>query len=112
MERRKELKEEYKLQKTTGGIYQVTNTRNGMYLFNYSPNTAAKQNAFDFAVSTGMCFDNRLRKDWEAFGGGAFRFEVLETINKKKDQTQEQFIADLQALAEMWEGKLDPSKRY
>lgn len=109
---KKEIKEAYKQRKIIGGIYRVTNTRDGMYLFNYSPNIQAKQNAFDFAVSSNMVYDNRLRKDWEALGGVGFKFEVLEILEKKKDQTQEQFIEDLKALAEMWDEKLDPAKRY
>ncbi len=109
---RKELKDAYKQRKITGGIYRVTNARSGMYLFNYAPDIQAKQNAFGFSVSSGVVFDNRLRRDWEAFGGESFRFEVLETLDKKKDQTQEQFVEDLKALAEIWEEKLDRSKRY
>ena len=112
MDRRKELKDEYPQRKVTGGIYKVTNQHNGMYLFNYVPDIRAKQNAFQFAVSSATVFDNRLRKDWEAYGAGDFAFEVLETLDKKKDQTQEQYLADLQALSEIWDEKLDPSKRY
>jgi hypothetical protein len=109
---RKTLKEEYKQNKVIGGIYRVTNTRNGKYLFNYAPNIQAKQNAFEFAASSNTVFDNRLRGDWESLGGGAFSFEVLETLEKKKDQTQEQFITDLEALAQMWNEKLESSTRY
>jgi hypothetical protein len=109
---RKTLKDQYKQHKVTGGIYKVTNTRNGRYLFNYSPNIQAKKNSFDFMVSTGTCFDNRVIKDWETLGGEVFSFEVLETLEKKKDQTQEQFIADLQALAMLWDEKLESSTRY
>jgi hypothetical protein len=109
---KKTLKEQYKQSKVTGGIYRVMNTHNGMYLFNYTPNIQARQNSFEFMVSTGTCFDNRVIKDWEALGSGVFKFEVLETLEKKKDQTQEQFIADLETLAQMWDEKLDPSKRY
>lgn len=109
---KKALKEEFKQKKITGGIYKVTNTRNGMYLVNSSPNLQAKQNSFDFAVSGNMVFDNRLRKDWEALGGTAFTFEVLETLDKKKDQTQEQFYTDLQTLLDIWLEKLDKTKRY
>ncbi len=109
---RKTLKEKYKLEKVIGGVYRVTNIRNGKYLLNYVPNIRAKQNAFDFATSSGTCFDNRLREDWQTFGNGVFKFEVLEILEKKKDQTQEQFIADLVALAQIRNEKLDPLKRY
>jgi hypothetical protein len=109
---RKALKEEYQQKKVTGGIYRVANIKNGMCLVAASPNLAAKQNAFSFAVSTNMVFDNRLRQDWEALGGRAFTFEALETLDKKKDQTQAQFLDDLQALLEIWQEKLDPSRKY
>ena len=88
---RKELKDNYKQRKITGGIYRVTNNRSGLYLFHYAPDIQAKQNAFAFSVSSDVVFDNRLRKDWESLGGTSFRFEVLETLDKKKDQTPEQF---------------------
>jgi hypothetical protein len=109
---KKTLKEKYKQSKVAGGIYRVMNTNNGMYLFNYTPDIRARQNSFEFMVSTSTCFDNRVIKDWESLGGGVFSFEVLETLEKKKDQTREQFIADLETLAQMWDEKLDPSKRY
>jgi hypothetical protein len=109
---RKTLKEQYKQNKVIGGIYRVTNTRSGKYLFNFAPNIQAKQNAFEFAVSSNTVFDNRLRRDWESSGAGVFSFEVLETLEKKKDQNQEQFIADLQALVKLWDEKLESSERY
>jgi hypothetical protein len=109
---RKELKDAYKQRKVTGGIYRVTNKRTGMYLFGFAPDIQAKQNAFGFSVSSSVVFDNRLRGDWEAFSGESFDFEVLETLDKKKDQTQEQFVEDLKTLAEIWDEKLDRSNRY
>jgi hypothetical protein len=41
-----------------------------------------------------------------------FTFEILETIEKKNEQTQEDFTTDLKTLAQMCGEKLDPSKRY
>ena len=112
MDRRKTLINEYKQRKIIGGIYRVTNTRNGMYLLDYATNLQAKQNAFDFMASSGSYFDYRLRKDWEAFGGKVFIFEILEALEKKKEQTQDEFIDDLKMLAKLWSEKLDSSTRY
>jgi glycosidase len=109
---RKTLKEEYKQKKTIGGIYRVTNKQNGKCLLNYAPDIQAKQNSFDFMVASGSCFDPRIMQDWLAFGNDAFRFEVLETLEKKKDQTWEQFVADLGTLAQIWDEKLGPTNRY
>ena len=112
MDRRKTLINEYKQRKIIGGIYRVTNTCNGMYLFGCATNLQAKQNAFDFMVSSGSCFHYKLKKDWAAFGGKAFNFEMLEALEKKKDQTNDEFIDDLKVLAQLWSEKLDSSKRY
>jgi len=109
---RKSLKEEYKQRKVVGGIYRVTNTHSGKCLLGYTPDAQAKQNAFNFAVASNLFFDQRLRQDWEELGAKAFTFEILETLAKKTDQTQAQFIADLQALEQMWSDKLDLSNGY
>lgn len=109
---KKSLINEYKQREITGGIYRITNTQNGMYLLDYSTNIGAKQNSFNFMVSSGNCINYRLKKDWEAFGAGAFTFETLETIVKKKEQSQEQFTEDLEILRQIWADKLEVSARY
>jgi hypothetical protein len=112
MDRRKTLINEYKQGKTIGGIYRVTNTRNGMYLLDYAINLQAKQNAFNFMSSSGSCFECRIKDDWTAFGGDAFTFEMLEALEKKTEQTQDEFIDDLKMLMQIWSDKLDSSTRY
>ena len=112
MDRRKILKDEYRQGKVTGGIYRLVNTCSGMYLLDYTPNLQAKQNSYNFVISSGSCLDFRLKDEWESFGGKAFIFEILESLEKKKEQTQEEFIDDLKILKQMWSDKLDPSNRY
>jgi hypothetical protein len=112
MDNRKALINEYKQRKILGGIYRVTNTRNGMYLLDYAANIQAKQNAFDFMVSSSSCLDYRLKKDLEALGSRVFGFEILETLEKKRDQSQDEFMTDLETLAKMYSDKMDSSKRY
>lgn len=112
MDKRKTLVNEYKQRKIVGGIFRVTNTKNGMYLLDYTPNLQAKQNAFEFMASSGSCFDYKLKRDLDTFGNAAFTFEILETLEKKKEQSQAEFIADLETLTQMWSEKLDSAKRY
>ena len=112
MEKRKILKEEYKQRKHIGGIFRVTNTENGRYLLAYAVNLQAKQNAFDFMVSSSSCFHHKLSKDWAAFGANAFIFEILESLEKKEEQSQDEFLEDLKILEQIWGEKLDPSMRY
>ncbi len=112
MDRRKTLVNEYKQREIVGGIYRVTNTCNGMYLLDYTTNLQSKQNSFNFTASSGSCFDYRLKEDWVTFGGKAFIFEILEALEKKKEQTQDAFINDLKMLKQLWSEKLDSSNRY
>jgi hypothetical protein len=112
MDKRKTLKNEYKQGKIVGGIYRVANTHNGMYLLDYAANLQSKQNSFNFMVSSGSCLDYRLKKDLAEFGVQAFIFEILEALEKKPEQTRDEFIDDLKLLGQLWSEKLDPSKRY
>jgi hypothetical protein len=112
MDKRKTLINEYKQGQVIGGVYRVTNTHNGMYLLDYAANLQSKQNSFNFMVSSGSCLDYRLKNDLMALGGQAFIFEMLEALEKKPEQTQDEFIEDLKMLGQLWSEKLDSSKRY
>lgn len=83
-----------------------------MYLLDHAANLQAKQNLFDFMISTGSCSDYKLKKDWTEYGSQAFTFEVLETLEKKKEQNQSEFEDDLNVLEQIWSDKLDSKKRY
>jgi len=111
MDRRKILVNEYKQRKPAGGIYRITNSLNGRYLLGYTSNLKAIQNRFDFSVASGSCVHPRLQKDWEKFGASVFAFEILESIEIKEGQSQNQFLDDLKTLEKMWLSKFDASKR-
>jgi hypothetical protein len=111
-DKRKQLRNEYKERNIVGGIYKVTNSHNGMYLVDYALDIQAKENAFSFMISTGSCFDYRLKEDQKTFGNKVFTFEVLETLEKKKEQTRAQFLDDLETMSQLWDEKLDISKKY
>ncbi len=112
MDRRKKLVNEYKQRKFSGGIYKITNSLNEMYLLGRAQDLKAMQNRFNFSVSTGSCIQPKLQEDWKEFGGKVFTFEILESIEIKEGQSQDEFIDDLKILEEIWRGKLDASNEY
>ncbi len=112
MDRRKILVNEYKQRKQIGGIYKITNSLRGMYLLGYTSNLNSMQNRFNFSVSNESCIHPKLLEDWKEFGGKDFIFEIIESIEKKEDQSQDEFIDDLKTLEEIWRGKLDASYEY
>jgi hypothetical protein len=109
---RKAIVNEYKQRKEVGGIFRILNTKNGMYFLDCAANLQAKQNGFDFMIATNSCMHYELKAAWAEFGSGSFTFEVLEQIEKKKDQSAAEFNEDLVTLLGFWKEKLDPAKRY
>lgn len=109
---RKALTSEYKQRQAVGGVFRITNTASGKCYLEAAPNIQAKQNSFSFMVSTNTCFHHKLKKDWDAFGGKSFTFEVLETLQKKEEQSHEAFLEDLQTLKQIWVEKTDTAVLY
>ena len=109
---RKTLLDNYKQRKVIGGIYKVTNTGSGKYFLDCATDLQAKLNAFNFMTASNTCFHFKLKDDWAVSGGRAFSIESLETLEKKTDQSQEEFAEDLKTLLQLWSEKLDKSKRY
>lgn len=112
MDRRKEIIHEYKERKKRGGVYIITNTVNGKYLTGYAADVKSVHNRFQFALMTGATLDPRLRKDWEECGAKVFTLEMLEELEKKPEQSDGEFMEDLQALEQLCRANLDASKAY
>lgn len=112
MDKRKQLREQYKQREVTGGVCRILNVQNGRYLLMGSDDLRGSRNAFDFSISTGGCVNMLLQRDWKEYGAGAFSFEVLEELVKKPEQTREQFMADVEALRELWAERFDLQKSY
>lgn len=102
----------YKERKLVGGVYTITNTVNDKYILGHTANLESVRNRFQFAVTTGSTVDPRVRSDWAEFGARAFRLDVLEELEQRPDQSQAEFMADLQALEQIVGATLDPALAY
>lgn len=112
MDRRKTLIKEYKQQLLHGGVYAIRNTQNGRYLIEHAANLKSAQNRFQFAVTTGATVHPKMRKDWEALGAQSFTFEVLAELEQQPEQSQVEFMNDLQALEDLLRADLDTAAEY
>ena len=109
---RRELVSGYKQREVIGGICAVTCSATGKSLLRAEPNLDGAQNRFCFFTSTGMCPDILLQRDWAQHGKDAFRFEELEMLEKKPQQSPAEFKDDLAALLELWREKLGADHLY
>ena len=112
MDKRRELKEQYKARKVVGGVYRIVNKENGQFLLQSTDDMQSARNLFQFFQLTDACTLPAIREDWKRCGKEAFALEELEELEKKEEQTTAQFREDLEVLLELWSEKLPVGNRY
>ncbi|MEO6887420.1 MAG: GIY-YIG nuclease family protein [Ktedonobacteraceae bacterium] len=112
MNRRKEITNEYKDRKLSGGVYTITNTQSGKYFIGHAANLESVRNHFQFSITTGSAIHPKLQKDWQALGGQAFTLEIHEELEQQPGQSRAEFMDDLKTLEQLWRANLDASKEY
>ena len=103
---RKELMEQYKERKITGGVYVIKNNRTGKIFLDSTTDMRASGNRFGFSQKTGNCTYKHIEEDWKTFGPEAFAFEVLEELERGDNQTDYEFESDIAVMKELWKEKL------
>ena len=112
MKSRKEMRQEYKERTVTGGVYLFKDAISGKALLQSTGTIEKAKSLLEFSKSTGSCVHPILAEDWAAHGAEAFSLEILETIDKKDTQTNEEFKEDIIALEELWREKIGTDKLY
>jgi len=107
MDRKRELKMEYKEVKTEGGVYQVRNTKNNKILVLATPNFKTI-NGKESGLIRGTFFPHKeLEKEIAEYGPDAFVFEILETLEEKEDGIFDK-KDELKKMEKKWLEKLQP----
>lgn len=106
MDRKRELKQQYKETKIEAGVYQIKNTKNNK-VFIESTNNLKTINGREFMLKMGGHPSRELQQEWNTFGAEAFVFEVLETLPEKPEGYYSVKDA-LKKLEEKWMEKLQP----
>ena len=112
MKNRKELVTEYKGRIVTGGVYAIKNTINEKILLLSATDLYGCKNRFEFSKKVNTCTYIRLQQDWNQYGSNSFIFEILDELEKKDNQTVEEFKEDIKILFEIWREKFNSEKLY
>ncbi|EKN69821.1 hypothetical protein BABA_08526 [Neobacillus bataviensis LMG 21833] len=105
MDRKKELKQQFKEITVEAGIYQIKNTINNKILVGSTRNLKTL-NGLKFMLETnGYTTNKELQKEWNQYGKDAFRIDILEKLKKSDDPYFNEKEA-LLALEEKWIEKL------
>jgi excinuclease UvrABC nuclease subunit len=107
MDRKKELKQQFKETTVDAGVYIIKNTKNQKILIGKTRNLKTL-NGVKFMLDNGTYTINKaLQAEWNEFGKDYFIFEVLEKLKKKEDP----YFNEKDALAELeqkWLEQLQP----
>ena len=107
MDRKAELKHEYKMNPRQGGVYQIINHANGKIYIGSGPNVEAQINKQLFMLKLNMMPVEPLQKDWNKYGEEKFTFEVLDRLKRKDEMSMKEYKNELILLEEMWIDKLN-----
>jgi group I intron endonuclease len=102
-----DIKREYKERKKPAGVFMVKNTANGKVLLGSSLNLEGPLNGHKFMLTTGSHRNEALQKDWNAYGGDKFVFEILEVV-KVKDDPNFNLEDEMTLIEQIWIEKLQP----
>jgi hypothetical protein len=104
-QRRKQLQEDYKKQKTIMGVIQIRNKENGKLFVAAYPNLKNKWLTIREQLDRGKHMNAGLQADWKAYGADAFEYLVLEQT--EADEAKDKAWA-LKQMEQSWHERLTP----
>ena len=107
MDKRKELKQQYKDSPLLAGVLQIKNLKNGKILLGSAPNAQGKLNSHKVQLQIGSHRNKELQMDWKECGAENFSFDILETLEIKGEISHKD-RKELKDLEELWLEKLQP----
>ncbi|MDD2396550.1 MAG: GIY-YIG nuclease family protein [Tissierellia bacterium] len=106
MDRKKELKEQYKQMKTEMGIFVVKNKSKNKYLLVTTHNLKGMMNRVRFQLKSGGHPNMELQKDWKESGAENIKIEILEILEYDKDESKTDYTEELNIMEIMWQDKM------
>lgn len=106
MDRKKELKEQYKQMRPDMGIYVVRCNSNDKCYIGSTKNLKGKINSTKFQLSSGGHPNYELQKEWQEYGEANFTIEIIDILDYDKDESKTDYTEDLETLKEIWKDKL------
>lgn len=106
MDRKKELKEEYKQMRTDMGVFIVKKKNSNKYLLVGTQNIKGMMNRVKFQLETGGYPNRELQKDWNESNPHDFEFTVLETLEYDKDELKTDYSEEVNIILIMLTEKL------
>lgn len=106
MDRKRELKEEYKQMKPEMGIFIIRSKTNNKCLIEGTQDLKSRINRYKFQLGAGAHPNGELQNEWKEYGSENFIIEVLENLPYDKDEMKTDYTEDLSLLQMIWTEKI------
>lgn len=106
MDRKKELKLQYKQMKPPMGVFVIRSKFSNKYYLEATNNFRARFNSTKVKLESNFHPNKELQKDWNEHGEENFTFEIMENLEYDKDEMKTDYTDDLALLEMIWEEKL------
>lgn len=107
MDRKKELKEQYKQMKSEMGIFAVHTKDGTKYFLETTQNLKGKINSTRFQLQHGSHPNKEMQTEWNKRGETEFVIDILEKLEyDKDDDTKTDYSEELSIMKMLWEEKL------
>ena len=106
MDRKKQLKEQYKQMKPEMGIFMVHCKANNKCFLKITQNLKGTMNSTKFQLSAKNFPNYELQEDWNKYGQEQFEIEILEILQYDKDESKTDYSEELNIMKIVWEEKL------
>ena len=106
MDRKKQLKEQYKQMRTDMGVFIVKKKNDNKYLLVGTQNLKGMMNRVKFQLENSSYPNIELQKEWNEAKPDDFEFIVLETLEYDKDESKTDYSEEVNIILIMLTEKL------
>jgi len=106
MDRKKELKQQYKQMKPKMGLYEIHSFANKKAFIETTKDLKGRINMTKLKLELGNHPVKALQEDWNKFGKSNFTIEILEEVKYGENKSENDYQDELDLLEIIWEEKL------
>jgi hypothetical protein len=106
MDRKKELKEQYRRMKPAMGVFSIQSKVTHKYYLEGTTNLKAGMNRAIFQLNFGSHPNHELQTDWNEGGQEDFTLSIIDELPYAEDLTAKNYKDEVLELQSIWEQKL------
>jgi hypothetical protein len=106
MDRKRELKLQYKQTRPQMGIFIIRSKANNKCYIQGTQDLRGVMNGAKARLGGNGHIFKELQKEWNEFGPDNFTFEILENLEYDKDESKTDYSEELRLMEMIWEEKL------